>query len=88
MKHAHCRVCHQRPKRAKVHHTIAFTGRETDSVAMELGLSSDKLGWLKTELRHWCRRKACKKVGVIPCGIAVPHMYSGQSKGQVIHQAD
>ena len=40
---------------------ILFTGIEIDSVAMELRLPEEKLGWLMAELGRWRKRTACKK---------------------------
>ena len=41
--------------------SLAFTGIEIDSVAMELCLPAEKLAHMKTELASWRGRKACKK---------------------------
>ena len=41
--------------------SLAFTGIEIDSVAMELRLPAEKLARMKAELASWKGRKACKK---------------------------
>ena len=54
--------------------SLAFTGIEIDSVAMELRLPAEKLACMKAELASWRGRKACKKWDLLSLIGVLSHM--------------